>query len=111
MPIGAGRGAGSAAEHGTEGADAVIAEVERHLGHGSTAAQPAHGLEHASLLAPCGETEACLTLEKSGHGALTGMHSVCPFAQGAPVTWLVEQGSAEHREPLRARHRHAEGLS
>src|SRR5476651_691520 len=61
-PIGAGRGSRGPAEHGAEGADALVAEVEGDLCHRFAAAQPAHRLQDARLLAPGAERETCFTL-------------------------------------------------
>ena len=65
----AGRRPGGAVEHGAEGADALIAEIERDLGDGFTAAQPTHGFEHPGLLPPRAEAQARLVLEAAGERA------------------------------------------
>ena len=63
-----GRGTRGAAEHGTEGADAFVAQVECYLRDRRAVGEPSHRFEHACLLAPGAEAEACFALEMAGEG-------------------------------------------
>ena len=60
------------AEHGDEGAGAVVARFERGGGHLFTAGQRLDGVKQAELLTPAGETHVGFFEEQALDGALAG---------------------------------------
>src|SRR5476651_340057 len=102
VPRGSARGA---PKHGAEGADALVAEVERDLRHRLAAAQPSHRFEHACLLAPGAEAEAGLALEMAREGAGAGVDRLGPGIERPLVAGRLEQRLAELVQSRIARHR------
>ena len=95
---------GRPAEHGAEGADALVAEIEGDLGHRIAAAQPAHRLQHPGLLAPGPEAQAGLALEAAGEGAGAGVDGRGPSLERFLIAGGIEQRLAKRAQAAIARH-------
>src|SRR5260370_3294312 len=91
IPIAAGRGAGGPAEHGAEGADAFITEIERHLGDRRAAAQSSHRFQHSRLLPPGAEAEAGFALEPPRERTTAGVDAFRPCGERPLITRRLEQ--------------------
>src|SRR4051812_31719550 len=95
-------------EHGAEGADTFIAEIERHLRDRLATAQPAHGVEDAGLLAPGPEAETGFGMEAAGESPGAGIDGYSPRLQRALVARPCQQCLAQRPQPAVARHRKLE---
>src|ERR1044072_2765536 len=67
--IAARRGSEHAAEHGGKRRHALIASLQRDIGHRLPLGKLRQACEDAGLLAPCGEADAGLLAELPGEGA------------------------------------------
>src|SRR6185437_3619608 len=76
--IGPWRGAEHPCEHGGEGGDAVIAEVERYAGHRLAVGEARHRREQARLLPPDRQAETGCLPESAGEGPPAHGKALCP---------------------------------
>ena len=87
-----------ALEHGDEGADVVIAQVQRHRGHGGARRQHFQRPHQAGAL-PRAQRQACLRQEMPRQRARRHADPVGPLGQRAGVGGIVRQGQ---RQPLQS---------